>query len=114
MSITLLALLLLGPNPAPPHPEPFASMRVGFRQPSATGPLSRLNLPVDEGSSHRLRNAVIGAAAGAVAGVVTCTVISNLAKDPGTGFSTCTTRGYLLLGGGGAGLGALFGLLLSH
>jgi len=55
---------------------------------------------------------VIGAVIGGAAGVVTCTGISNIVKDPGTGFSTCTWKGYLLLGGSGAGLGALIGALI--
>lgn len=55
---------------------------------------------------------MIGALIGGAAGIVTCTVISNWVKDSGTGFSTCTWKGYLLLGGSGAGLGALIGALV--
>ena len=40
-----------------------------------------------------------------------CTVVSALVKDEGTGFSTCTAKGYLLLGGVGLSLGALIGLV---
>ena len=65
-----------------------------------------------QGESHRLRNALIGGVIGGVAGVVTCTAISNATNDPGTGFSTCTTKGYLLFGLGGFGLGALIGALI--
>lgn len=63
-------------------------------------------------SPRRGRNIVLGAVLGGVAGLATCTVISNLANDAGTGFSTCTAKGYLLLGGGGAAVGALVGALI--
>ncbi|MGQ0702035.1 MAG: hypothetical protein ACT4PM_02750 [Gemmatimonadales bacterium] len=87
----------------------------GFRQSVAA-----LSLPADrplvilpsQGETHRLRNAVIGGVIGGVAGVVTCTAISNAIDDPGTGFSTCTTNGYLLFRLGGFGLGALIGALI--
>ena len=62
--------------------------------------------------SHRARNALIGGLIGGAVGIVTCTVISNISKDPGTGFSTCTVKGYVGLGLGGAALGALIGALL--
>jgi hypothetical protein len=39
-----------------------------------------------------------------------CTVVSNLANDRGTGFSTGTAKGYLLTGGVGLALGLLVGL----
>ena len=61
--------------------------------------------------THRARNALIGGLIGSAAGIVTCTVISNIAKDPGTGFSTCTRKGYFIMGLGGAGVGALIGAL---
>ena len=69
-------------------------------------------LPREAGSSHRVRNAVIGGAIGATAGILACTVVSNIAKDPGTGFSTCTTKGYLILGLGGLGIGAGIGAVI--
>ena len=61
--------------------------------------------------NHRVRNAVIGGLIGAATGVVTCTVISNLANDPGTGTSTCDTKAYVGFALGGAALGALVGAL---
>ncbi|HEV8150073.1 MAG TPA: hypothetical protein VGP61_07825 [Gemmatimonadales bacterium] len=60
----------------------------------------------------RTGHAVLGGAIGAATGIVACTVISNLVKDPGSGFSTCTTKGYLGFALGGAALGALLGWLL--
>jgi len=49
---------------------------------------------------------------GAVLGVVVCTAISNVSDDH-DGFSTCTARGYLLLGGGGAVAGTVVALITS-
>lgn len=69
------------------------------------GPLS----PVGEGSKDRFRNALLGGAIGTGAGLVFCTIVSNLVNE-GTGFSTCTAKGYLLTGGVGFGLGFLVGL----
>ncbi len=61
---------------------------------------------------HRGRHALVGGLIGGAVGIVTCTVISNLINDPGTGFSTCTAKGYAGFGLGGAALGALVGSLL--
>lgn len=47
-----------------------------------------------------------GAVLGAAAGIVTCTAISNAIEEEG-GFHTCTAKGYLLFGLGGAAGGAL-------
>jgi hypothetical protein len=61
---------------------------------------------------HRTRHAVIGGVLGAAAGAITCTVISNMVKDSGTGFSTCDTKAYVAFGLGGLGVGALIGALV--
>ena len=90
-------------------PSPFASLRAGVTAPVPSPAPIRVSLPA--GQPDRLGNAVLGAVIGGAAGIVTCTVISNIVKDSGTGFSTCTWKGYLLLGGSGAGLGALIGAL---
>jgi hypothetical protein len=66
----------------------------------------------DTGGSRRLQHAVWGGVIGGAVGIITCTVISNIAKDPGTGFSTCTTKGYLGMGLGGLVLGAGIGALI--
>jgi hypothetical protein len=101
----LLLAVVLGTS------SPFASFRAGISAPVAPpGPI-RITVAASE-SPDRVGNALLGAAIGAAAGIVTCTVISNIAKDPGTGFSTCTWKGYLLLGGTGAGLGGLVGALI--
>ena len=106
----LLLVVALGSSSNPALP--FASLRAGISAPAAAagGPI-RLMIAADQ-PPNRVRNAVIGALIGGAAGIVTCTVISNWAKDSGTGFSTCTWKGYLLLGGSGAGLGALIGALV--
>jgi hypothetical protein len=101
----LLLTLVLGTT------SPFGSLRAGISAPAPPAAPFRITVTAGE-PSHRVRNAVIGAAIGGAAGLITCTVISNIAKDPGTGFSTCTWKGYLLLGGSGAGLGALIGALI--
>jgi len=110
----LLLSLVLGVSsvPAVDPPLPFASLRAGISAPVPTSsPVARLNL-LQERKPDRVRNALIGAVIGGAAGIVTCTVISNIVKDSGTGFSTCTESGYLLLGLSGAGLGALIGALI--
>ncbi len=61
---------------------------------------------------NRAGHAVLGGLIGGAAGIVVCTAISNLVKDSGTGFSTCTTSGYVSLGLGGAALGAVIGALI--
>jgi hypothetical protein len=66
-------------------------------------------LGVSSRSKDRVGNALLGGTIGAVAGVAFCTVVSNIVKDEGTGFSTCTTSGYLLTGGIGFGLGFIVG-----
>ena len=67
----------------------------------------------DAAPTHRGRHALIGGLIGAAAGVITCTVISNIANDPGTGFSTCDATAYLGFGIGGFAVGALIGWLIT-
>lgn len=115
----------LGQLPGPRPPEVPASARSRVRiGPATVPPITLLigppagrslteRLGLDQApASHRGRNALIGGLIGGAVGIVTCTVISNISKDPGTGFSTCTAKGYLGLGLGGAALGALIGALL--
>ena len=113
MNPLLLSLgLSLSSVPAVDPPPPFASLRAGISAPvPAPNPAGPMIL-FQEHKPDRVRNAIIGAVIGGAAGIVTCTVISNIVKDPGTGFSTCTESGYLLLGLSGAGLGALIGALV--
>lgn len=58
-------------------------------------------------SQSRTRQALLGGAIGAGAGVVFCTVVSTLANDSaGGGVSFCPLDSYLLIGGAGFVLGA--------
>lgn len=58
------------------------------------------------------RNALIGGAIGALAGVALCTAFSNLMNEGSAGFSTCTRDGYLLFGSAGFALGFAVGWAL--
>ena len=61
----------------------------------------------------RMRNALVGGAIGAAAGVVACTVISTIADDSAEDrISTCTWKGYLLLGSIGFAAGFGIGLAI--
>ena len=94
-------------GPAPARSAAFESWEPPvFRAPMQQAPTM---VPPEAASRDRLGNAVLGGAIGTVAGLAVCTVISNLAND-GTGFSTCTAKGYLLTGGIGFALGFLVGL----
>lgn len=62
---------------------------------------------------NRARQALLGGAIGAAAGVIGCTVISTLANDSAEGgLSFCPLDSYLLIGGGGFLVGAAIGLVL--
>ena len=59
---------------------------------------------------NRKRQALVGGAIGAAAGVVFCTAVSTLANDSADGgLSFCPLDSYLLLGGAGFVLGAVIG-----
>ena len=111
----LLPVLLLAPSAvAAQVPGPLAAAPVfaqTWEPARLVGLRSHTPVRILLQKKDRVGNAALGGAIGAVAGVVFCTVVSNIAKDAGTGFSTCTTKGYLLTGGIGFGLGALAGLL---
>ncbi len=72
--------------------------------------LSTIRVQASSVTSRRSRNPLIGGAIGTIAGLAFCTAFSNLVKDAGTGFSTCTLKGYVLTGGIGFTLGFLIGL----
>jgi len=110
--IILLALLLPATATAQ-QAGPVAGEQRAFVswEPAAfAGQVRPVVLPeVSARSKDRVGNALLGGTIGAVAGVTFCTVVSNIVKDEGTGFSTCTTSGYLLTGGIGFGLGFIVG-----
>jgi ABC-type branched-subunit amino acid transport system permease subunit len=61
----------------------------------------------------RTRQALIGGAIGAAAGVVFCTAVSTLANDSAEGgLSFCPLDSYLLIGGAGLVLGAAIGWVI--
>lgn len=61
-------------------------------------------------SRSRTRQALLGGAIGAVAGVVFCTAVSTLANDSAEGgLSFCPLDSYLLIGGAGFALGFAIG-----
>jgi hypothetical protein len=62
---------------------------------------------------HRSRQALLGGAIGAVAGVVFCTAVSTLANDSAEGgLSFCPLDSYLLIGGAGFALGFAIGWVI--
>ena len=110
--IAAVAILLSVATPASAQWLPHRFGRPETRQAARPArPLNeRLRLPAAS-SPNRLRRALIGGVIGSAAGVVTCTAISNLVKDRGTGFSTCTTSGYTGFIVGGFAVGALIGAI---
>jgi ABC-type branched-subunit amino acid transport system permease subunit len=66
--------------------------------------------PLSEAARSRTRQALLGGAIGAAAGVVFCTAVSTLANDSAEGgWSFCPLDSYLLIGGAGLLLGAAIG-----
>ena len=62
---------------------------------------------------NRPRQALLGGAIGAAAGLLGCTVISTLANDSAKGgLSFCPLDSYLLIGGAGFVIGAAIGWVL--
>ncbi len=119
IGVSLIALGFLTTAPGPAHPQQPTSIvatPLRFESWEPVGPPSaRVNPAIDrqEAAGRRTgRNAVLGATIGTVAGLAFCTVVSNIANDPGTGFSTCTRDGYLLTGGVGLALGLAIGLIV--
>ncbi len=90
--------------------RPVAAQAPGFTawKPSAA-PAAFAALAATPSRRHREGNALLGAAIGTVAGLAFCTAISNLTTDPAAGFSTCTTKGYLITGAAGFALGFAIG-----
>ena len=109
-----VCLVLLGAVPAAAQSTLRSALGPAIPLVSLTSPASlnaRLRLepaPARAKTGHVLAGGLIGAATG----VVACTAISNLAKDRGTGFSTCTTKGYLGFAVGGFALGAIVGAII--
>jgi hypothetical protein len=111
-----LLLVLAGPAQAQSPPLPAAvPLRFESWRPSA---------PLDQGgkpaagrfvapTKNRTRQALLGGAIGAAAGVVFCTAVSTLANDSAEGgLSFCPLDSYLLIGGAGFALGAAIGWVI--
>ncbi|MBA3258053.1 MAG: hypothetical protein H0T68_01135 [Gemmatimonadales bacterium] len=115
ISVIAAGFLILAPDSAhPQHPTTLLAAPPRFESWKPEGmPSNRISATIGRPAAARPRgrNALIGAAIGTVAGLAFCTVVSNIANDPGTGFSTCTRDGYLLTGGVGLTLGLVIGLI---
>jgi hypothetical protein len=69
--------------------------------------------PLGVAARDRTRQALLGGAIGAAAGVVFCTAVSTLADDSAEGgLSFCPLDSYLLIGGAGFVLGAAIGWVI--
>lgn len=116
-SLVLLALVVLpsislaqGPRAAPV----LSGRAAAWESEATVAPIAPEAVALPAPSPHRFRNALIGGALGAAAGLLVCTAISNIADDAAVNrFTTCTTKGYLLTGGVGFGAGFLVGWLVS-
>jgi hypothetical protein len=107
-------LALAGPAQAQsPRPLP-AAVPLRFETWRAPAPLDRSGTPAAgqfvAPSKNRTRQALLGGAIGAAAGVVFCTAVSTLANDSADGgLSFCPLDSYLLIGGAGFALGFAIG-----
>jgi hypothetical protein len=115
--IVILLLAVAGPARAQ-SPRPLAAaVPLQFEPWQAPAPLDRSSKPVAgqfiAASRHRTRQALLGGAIGAAAGVVFCTVVSTLANDSAEGgLSFCPLDSYLLIGGAGFALGFAIGWVI--
>jgi hypothetical protein len=115
----LLAALVLGtvgPTHAQ-HPGYLAAAPIRFESWHAPIDLSSSGTAVAQRfepvRKNRTRQALLGGAIGAAAGVIGCTVISTLANDSAKdGLSFCPLDSYLLIGGAGFVVGAAIGWML--
>ena len=117
MARVLIALLLLVTTRAAAQPSrsgqpPFRTSLTSLTSPTSPSTLTaRLRLPPAP-ARDRTGHVLVGGLIGSAAGIVACTAISNYVKDKGTGFSTCTTKGYVGFVAGGFAVGAVIGALI--
>ena len=114
--ILLAGVVLLLSQPAQAqHPEPLPATRpLQFESWRVTSPAeagSKLtSARLDLGSRSRTRNALLGGAIGAAAGLVVCTAFSTALDDSADGgVSFCPLDTNLLFGGAGFVLGGAIG-----
>ena len=114
----LLFALALAPRAIAAQAEPESVMHrpaayASWTPPPAEPPVIQGGALVPAARPGRMRNALVGGAIGAAAGVVVCTVISTIADDSAEDrISTCTWKGYLLLGSIGFAAGFGIGLAI--
>jgi hypothetical protein len=118
MSRYLVAMLgfllaLAGPLRGQSPGQPAAVLAARFES-WRPGPPSEasvsLGLRLAPAPRHRGRNALLGGAIGAAAGVLLCTAVSTIADDSADGgVSFCPLDSYLLIGGAGFALGFAIG-----
>lgn len=119
-SVLLMAgLVLVGAGPAQAQSgQPLPTIRpLRFESWSASSPLeasSRLTVGrLTVGSRNRTRQALLGGAIGAAAGVVLCTAFSTLINDSADGgLSFCPLDTNVLMGAAGFVLGAAIGWVI--
>jgi hypothetical protein len=113
----LIAGLLLA-TAGPAHaqsPQPMAAaVPLQFESWRPAAALDRGGTPATAqfvaASRNRKRQALLGGAIGAAAGVVFCTAVSTLANDSADGgLSFCPLDSYLLIGGAGFAVGFVIG-----
>jgi hypothetical protein len=115
----IAALLLATAGPAhAQRPRPLAAaVPLQFESWRPAAALDRGSAPATgqfvAASRNRKRQAFLGGAIGAAAGVVSCTVVSTLANDSADGgLSFCPLDSYLLIGGAGFALGFAVGWVI--
>jgi hypothetical protein len=92
---------------------PIDPVRASWAADSVTETIAPAAIRVRAERGHRIRNALIGGVVGAAAGAIVCTVISTIADDSASArISTCTWKGYLLLGSIGFAAGFGIGLAI--
>ncbi len=108
--VAALVLVTVGPAHAQ-HLRPLAAAPLQFESWRAASPSSSSGKLMVHRTAlapkNRTRQALLGGAIGAAAGVIGCTVISTLANDSAQGgLSFCPLDSYLLIGGAGFLIGA--------
>jgi hypothetical protein len=115
LAISALLIVFAGPVRAQAPRAVAAAMPGRFEswRPVAPVPTSlSLDTRFVPAQRHRGRNALLGGAIGAAAGVVFCTAVSTLANDSADGgLSFCPLDSYLLIGGAGFAVGFAIGWL---
>jgi hypothetical protein len=115
--LAALVLVLTSSAQAQSSPSQSAALPARFeswRAPSLVhaSPQGTIRLSV-AAPPNRKRQALIGGAIGAAAGLVGCTVISTLTDDSAEGgLSFCPLDSYLLIGGAGFVVGAVIGWVI--